>query len=213
MSDDWSLGSEDEPDDLNFWRLCDELSVYEATLLTVGQSPGKLVDVERWNFEKRPRGYEAAKTAIKNALRSGKIKGTIEPDIAGGFNDDPEPIFGTVNLHSSRVSVESLKAWLADRGFRQGFFFPERIETPDYLDPAHPRYAPKLAAAIHAWLAVTEASGKSPKQALSKWLREHAARFDLTDGDGTPNETGIEEAAKVANWQPGGGAPKSPGNS
>jgi hypothetical protein len=32
-----------------------------------------------------------------------------------------------------------------------------------------------------------------------KWLREHAADFGLTDEDGKPNETGIEEAAKVAN--------------
>ena len=213
MSDDWNLDSEGKPDDLDFWRLCDELSVYEATLLILGQSPGKLVDVERWNFEKRPRGYEAAKTAIRNALRSGKIKGTIEQDVTNGFNGDPEPISGTVNLYSSRVLVESLRAWLADRGFRQGFFFPERTETPDYLDPANPRYAPKLAAAVQAWLVVTETGGKTPKQALSKWLREHAAGFDLTDEDGTPNETGIEETAKVANWQPGGGAPKTPGNS
>jgi hypothetical protein len=46
---------------------------------------------------------------------------------------------------------------------------------------------------------------------LLKWLREHAADFGLSDEDGKPNETGIEEAAKVANWQPGGGAPKTPG--
>jgi hypothetical protein len=44
-----------------------------------------------------------------------------------------------------------------------------------------------------------------------KWLREHAAKFGMTDDDGKPNETGIEEAAKVANWQPTGGAPKTPG--
>jgi hypothetical protein len=54
--------------------------------------------------------------------------------------------------------------------------------------------------------------GKSPKQFLLKWLREHAVEFDLTSDDGIPNETGIDEAAKVANWQPGGGVPKTPGN-
>ena len=37
---------EDEPDDLDYWRLCDELSVYEAALLTAGHSPGKLSEVE-----------------------------------------------------------------------------------------------------------------------------------------------------------------------
>lgn len=123
MSDDWNLDSEAKPDDLDFWRLCDELSVYEATLLIIGQSPGKLVDVERWNFEKRPRGYEAAKTAIRNALRSGKINGTIEPDVTNGFNGDPEPIFGTVNLYSSRVLVELLGlGWLTVASDKVSFF-------------------------------------------------------------------------------------------
>jgi len=58
---------------------------------------------------------------------------------------------------------------------------------------------------------VTDTGGKTPKQALAKWLREHAAEFGMTDDEGKPNETGIEEAAKMANWQPGGGAPKTPG--
>jgi hypothetical protein len=213
MSNDGNLGFDVKPDDLDFWRLCDELSVYEAALLTVGLSPSEYPFVENWNMDKRPRGYGAAKTAIRNALRSGKIKGTVEPEFTNDFNGNPEPITGTVDLMSSRVEVESLKAWLINRGFQRGFFFPTSDEAPDYLNVNNPRYAPKLAAAVQAWLVVKETGGKTPKQALSKWLREHAATFDLTDEDSTPNETGIEEAAKVANWQPGGGAPKTPGNS
>jgi hypothetical protein len=46
---------------------------------------------------------------------------------------------------------------------------------------------------------------------LVKWLREHAVEFGMSDEDGKPNETGIEETAKVANWQLTGGAPKTPG--
>ena len=80
-----------------------------------------------------------------------------------------------------------------------------------HLDPKNPRYAPKLAAAVRAWQAVTDPGKVSPKKALTKWLREHAAEFGLSDDEGKPNETGIEEVAKVANWQPGGGAPKTPG--
>jgi len=108
--------------------------------------------------------------------------------------------------------VESLKEFLVSRGFRRGFFFPERTEPAEYLDPRNSRYAPKLAAAVRAWEAVTDPGGKHPKQALAKWLRENAVEFGLTDDEGKPNETGIEEAAKVANWQPGGGAPKTPGS-
>jgi hypothetical protein len=75
-------------------------------------------------------------------------------------------------------------------------------------------YAPKLAAANAAWEAVTSdpnrLRGRSPKKALTLWLTEHAAEYYLLNKDGTPNATGIEEVAKVANWQPGGGAPPTP---
>lgn len=200
---------DDEFSDLDYWRLCDELNVYEAALLIVGKSPGEMPYVEQWNIDKRPKGYEAAKTAIKNALRGGRIKGTVESEFTSDFNGNPVPTPGSVSL-DSRVEVASLKVWLESRGFRRGFFFPERADTPDYLDPRNSRYAPKLAAAVRAWQAVTDPVGKHPKQALAKWLRENAVEFGLTDEDGKPNETGIEEAAKVANWQPGGGAPKTP---
>ena len=133
----------------------------------------------------------------------------IEPEIDNDFNGNEFPIPDSVSVRS-RVDVESLRQWLHSRGLRKGFFFPTQQETPDYLNPRDTRYAPKLAAAVQAWLAVTDPAGKHPKQALAKWLREHAADFGLTDDEGKPNETGIEEAAKVANWQPGGGAPKTP---
>lgn len=200
--------SDDELDDLDYWRLCDELSVYEAALLVVGKSPGRFPYVENQNTDKWPKGYAAAKSAIKNALRGGRIKGTVELDTTSGFDGNPEPVLDSVAL-SSRVEVESLKTWLMTRGFRRGFFFPGVTTTPDYLDEGNPRYAPKLAAAVRAWQAVIDPGGKHPKQALAKWLREHAADFGLTDDEGKPNETGIDEAAKVANWQPGGGAPKT----
>jgi hypothetical protein len=122
-------------------------------------------------------------------------------------------IDGSMDLSESTVKVESLRSWLADRGFRTGFFFPNATDAPGYLDPKHPRYAPKLAAAVHAWLATDDESairGKSPKMALVRWLREHAAQFGLADENGKPSETAVEEAAKVANWRPGGGAPKTP---
>ncbi|MFZ1445496.1 MAG: hypothetical protein WAS49_08480 [Candidatus Dechloromonas phosphoritropha] len=197
---------------LDYWRLCDELSIIQAALLLVECDPGSNGYVENWEMHERPHGYEAAKTAITNTFRRGTIKGRLIPiyeyDINGnqcGAIDD------SINLVESRVDVESLRQWLATRGIRTGFFFPAATDAPDYLDPKNPRYAPKLAAAVRAWLAVTNLNGKTPKQALAKWLREHAAEFGMTDDEGKPNETGIEEAAKVANWQPGGGAPKTPG--
>ncbi len=198
---------------LDYWRLCDELSIIQAALLLTECDPSSGDGyAENWNMDKRPMGYEAAKTAITNAFRRGAIKGRLIPiyeyDINGNQCGEIED---SINLVESRVEVESLRQWLETRGIRTGFFFPTATNAPDYLNPKNPRYAPKLAAAVRAWQSVIDAGGKHPKQALAKWLREHAAEFGMTDDEGKPNETGIEEAAKVANWQPGGGAPKTPG--
>lgn len=198
---------------LDYWRLCDELSIIQAALLLAECDPsGEAGYAENWQVHERPRGYEAAKTAIANAFRREAIKGRLIPNFEYDINGNQcGEIDDSINLVESRVDVESLRQWLAGRGVRTGFFFPTATDTPDYLDPTNPRYAPKLAAAVQAWLAVTDPGGKHPKQALMKWLREHAADFALSDEEGKPNETGIDEVAKVANWQPGGGAPKTPG--
>ncbi|MDP7561089.1 MAG: hypothetical protein QF745_11185 [Planctomycetota bacterium] len=204
---------------LDYWRLCDELSVIQAALLIVGEDPSSnLGYVEDWDLHERPEGYEAAKTAISNALRSGAIKGKVirlyEQDInvhTGEFIDD------SVNLSESRVDVDSLRNWLAGRGFHAGFFFPNSSDAPDYLDPADPSYTPKLAAAIRAWQAVTTDpkyldNGKTVKQNLESWLTAHAAEFDLVKSDGEINADAIKnQIAKVANWMDKGGAPKTPG--
>jgi hypothetical protein len=194
---------------LDYWRLCDELSVHQAALLIAGCDPST-----ESNAAGNPDGYEPAKTAISNALQRGAIKGRFVPLYRYDFDGNREEIEHSIDISNSQVEVDALRTWLAGRGLKTGFFFPETIVAQDYLDPKNPRYAPKLAAAVFAWMATANeaaTSGKSPKQALVKWLREHAADFGLTDDDGKPNETGIEEAAKVSNWQPTGGAPKTPG--
>lgn len=89
------------------------------------------------------------------------------------------------------------------------------LESPAaYLDPGHPHYASKLAAAVAAWQAVTSKPellrGSSPKAAMERWLRENASRYGLLKENGTANEQGIEEITKVANWKTKGGAPSTP---
>ncbi|BBE10398.1 Uncharacterized protein MCB1EB_2237 [Mycoavidus cysteinexigens] len=135
-------------------------------------------------------------------MESGEIRQGFEPNVI--YCEAPD-------WGKTTIDRQDLVNWLRERGFTTGFFFPNvTSDTPNYLDPENLRYAPKLAAAVRAWQAVTEPNGKHPKQALQKWLRENAATFRLTKDDGNPNETGIEEVAKVANWEPGGGAPKTP---
>ncbi len=237
-------------DELDYWRLCDELNVVQAALLVVGEAPNLAEFTEVWDIDKRPKGYEAAKTAIANALRNykryrdqreeddrmlayathesieyvpdhqhldlllsrsieGKLIPLYETDING---NQAWPIEGSIDLYKSTVEVDSLKQWLKSRGFTSGFFFPEGSDdSPDYLDPANPRYAPKLAAAVRAWQAVTGPGKTSAKKALDKWLREHAAEFGLTDDDGLPINQAVEDCSKVANWNQKGGAPTTPG--
>ena len=116
---------------------------------------------------------------------------------------------------SQRSRSKICEFWLKLRGFTIGFFFPEPQQTkPDYLNPQHERYSPKLAAAIGAWETISGNSAlranKTVKQALVIWLRQNGNKFGLTKEDGNPNEQGIEEVAKIANWDAKGGAPKTP---
>lgn len=160
-------------------------------------------------FDAEPR-YRAG---LDNLKERGYWRGGDLFEVQGKSPDDGEAyvIDREPNWDKSTIARQDLVAWLEKSGIRNGFFFPAATDSPDYLDPKNPRYAPKLAAAVSAWQAVTHPNGKHPKQALEKWLREHAAEFGLTDDKGKPNVTGIAEVAKVANWQPGGGAPKTPG--
>jgi hypothetical protein len=200
--------------DLSFWRLSEELTIVQAALLLVGQDPSLHFGVENKDDTKQPANYQAAKVAISNALLREDVEGRCIPMAE---YDVDENVIGelpnTVAVYASTVDVESLRTWLASRGMKEGFFFAGGPVEPDYLDPNSTRYAPKLAAAIRAWEAMEDLcllEGKTPKQALTKWLRENASRYGLSGDDGAPNETGIEEVAKVANWQPSGGAPRTP---
>src|SRR5262249_14982996 len=118
--------------------------------------------------------------------------------------------------HQTTIMVEDLRVWLRARGIKTGFFFPAPEVSPDYLSEFHPSYSAKLAAAIEAWKAVSGDTelrrGKSVKQALIVGLRQHANEFGLTKEDGNANEQGIEDVAKIANWDTKGGAPKTPGS-
>jgi hypothetical protein len=156
----------------------------------------------------RPKGYDAAKTALVNAILRKSLPARI---IESGEED-----FGAPDLHQTTIAVDDLRAWLRWRGFKTGFFFPVPEADPDYLSETHPNYSAKLAAAIEAWKAVSADAelrrGKSVKQALAVWLRQHANEFGLTKEDGSPNEQGIDDVAKIANWDTRGGAPKTPGN-
>jgi hypothetical protein len=144
------------------------------------------------------------------------VNAILRKRLSARIIESGEEDFGAPDWHLTTITVEDLRAWLRSRGFKTGFFFPVPEADPDYLSKFHPNYSPKLAAAIEVWKAVSADAelrrGKSVKQALAVWLRQHANEFGLTKEDGSPNEHGIDDVAKIANWDTRGGAPKTPGN-
>ncbi len=80
------------------------------------------------------------------------------------------------------------------------------------MNPNHPRYSAKLAAAVRVRLAMDDEEltrGKSTINAMEAWLETRYKELDLLH-EGTRNNTAIKECAKVANWNTKGGATKTP---
>lgn len=165
-------------------------------------------------YRAREYGYADAMADIEaseaEVFGLNRIKGTTAEESEVVSDDDSCFYRPFPDWSLSTIARGDLVSWLTSRGIRSGFFFPNLTDAPDYLDRNNSRYAPKLAAAVRAWQAVTDPGKKSPKQALERWLREHAAEFGMVDEDGSPINQAVEECSKVANWNQGGGAPKTP---
>ena len=194
-------------DKLDLWHLCDELSVPEASLLLLGLDPAVLKDNPE-RLASPPQGYQAISTAIKNSIQSKKLSAVISY-----YEDNNAPV-DLILWQDTKVSVSDLKKWLLEKNFTNNFFLKnDTSSVQSYLDPENEFYAPKLSAAVNAWLEVTNnpayLNGKTPKQALDKWLRQNANDYGLTKDDGNPNESAIEEISKIANWKLEGGVAKT----
>jgi hypothetical protein len=136
------------------------------------------------------------------------------------FDEDLFDPYETLNLGDSSdgaLQTNETTTFL-DNGSNTG-----KVNPHGYLDPTNPRYAPKLAAAVLAWQAMADANlmrGKTPLTAMEDWLEARSTELRLVHRNDNPsnstkagdiNKTAIAEAAKVANWLPGGGVPKTPG--
>jgi len=125
---------------------------------------------------------------FENGERWLEKAGLLESDVKEAWGTDPtyierSPIIYRVEPDWEKTTIDrsSLREGLTSNGIHTGFFFPDSNDAPGYLDSKNPRYAYKLAAAVRAWQAVTDPGKVSPKKALLKWLREHAAEFSLSD--------------------------------
>ncbi|MCB2112410.1 MAG: hypothetical protein KDD85_02550 [Parvularculaceae bacterium] len=193
--------------EFEYWRLCDQLSLVQAALLMSGHDPSNIEhEVERRAFAKQPPGYAACRQALIAAIETKCLRGYLDYDEGCDINGNS---YSSLDAERSYVLTEGIGDWLFNRGVRSNFFLPESEAPKEYLDPANERFAPKLAAAIRAWEAVGDdrTIKGTPKQRLEKWLRLHAPEYGLTQKDGKPNESAIQQIAKIANWNLRGGAP------
>lgn len=199
---------------LKHWRLVDEFTIVQAALLIANEDPSSdQYHIEEWSSDQRPTGYEAAKAGLLNAVVSGKLKAKIVNTVElVDLHAADESITilpnakenGQINIHKTVISGDAIRAYLLERGFRTGFFFEHQHNNSFAQDPKSAFFAPKLHAANKAWEAVTNdpkrLRGKSPKQALDKWLNENAKEYGLLKKDGSINKFAIEEISKIANW-------------
>ncbi len=198
-------------DPIERWKLADELTVYQIALLIAGYDPSNFEgdSPPRWEQEVQ-KDISPYLNALRNAARTGRLRLTpAHYELPDGSQ--------TISWEDSTINIDSLCEWMIARNFQDGFFIPvgDPIRNGDIISDATGKfYAPKLAAAVQAWREVTSDGdmrvGKSPKKALEVWLRKHANEYGLSTKDGNPNQLGIEEVCKVANWQPSGGAPSTP---
>ena len=190
-------------DQIARWKLAEELTVYQIALLLAGYNPSEF-SIDRYDDwdDQVKKDIAPFVTSIRHAVSSDKIAATIAR--YGQYGDEG------VDWDTTTISIASLCEWLISRNYHDGYFVYEEAQVDKLADPLGEFYAPKLAAAVRAWKEVTadpEArNGKTSKKALEIWLRKHANEYALTGKDGNPNELGIEEICKVANWKPAGGA-------
>ena len=195
-------------DRIDRWKLADELNVYQIVLLITDHDPsdfdGNQYDMWPEHIKKDTSAYL---TAIKNAATKHKFEFTEVR--YGGYGDDEQ-----TDWYRSLINIDGLCDWMRHRNFKGGYFFSGQGDSAPLSNKIGTFYAPKLAAAVRAWNEVTSSpealNGKTPKKALEIWLRKHANEYGLTNKDGNPNELGIEEICKVANWKPSGGASPTP---
>jgi hypothetical protein len=190
---------------IDHWKLADELNAYQIALLIAGYDPSEfaLDAYHMWPEEVRAE-ISPFLNAVQNAARSDKF----------AFKQANSYDGNSIDWDESLIEIESFTAWLRSRNFNDGFFIAQTEAIGDISNASGEFYAAKLAAAVRAWIEVTTdpkaLSGKTPKKALEVWLRKHANEYGLTNKDGNPNELGIEEICKVANWKPSGGASPTP---
>jgi len=203
-------------------KLEDVLSIVNAACCIVGVAPSiatPVCDPAQFNLNVNdsnlnqllPHGQtKIVVEAICHALATGKLE-TIRyerADVAG---------FGEVgyDLWKTLIDVDELKRWLLSRNCKPPFFFGnDASNIPDYLEIKHPSFSPEIAATIRVWEAIQDPElrkgGKTVKAAATEWLENNYRELGLIH-NGERSKSAIDRIATLVNWEPSGGAPRTPG--
>ena len=204
--------------DLDKWRKCPELTVDDAMNLILGFEPGTYsFDYE--NESSMPPDavpiyrkliHDIRKFELRINLNGIDVKDESSLYWAVSLSGDESP--GGYWWHDGRLLTIDLRGWIQKSGFPCTFFEIKPANAPAYMDSEHEMYSTKLAAAVKAWehFAVNGLTNpkKTPKQNIEAWLIDNANHLNLLYNRQVSKLT-IEEIAKIVNWKPEGGAPKS----
>ena len=73
-------------EEMDYWRLCDELTVVQAALLVVGANPSTDQEyVIGWEPYQRPNGFDAAMAALTHAILAGSPSGDYPQNWMGAW--------------------------------------------------------------------------------------------------------------------------------
>jgi hypothetical protein len=177
------------------WRLMTSVTIRQAACLLVGIEPQKFLYSM---FDQLPERARTMSMSIAQAIFAKKLRAHVVMvkldggEYGLGSIDDAKQYFDVGD--SSQIRVHELAEWCNENAIGHPW-------NQSAIDP----YPQELRAAIEAFNAVRGDSSVtkrcSPKAALAAWLEKN--KPDLS-------ASARERVATVANWQPAGGAPKTP---
>ena len=202
-------------EELEHWRGHEKYTLFQAILLYLGVEPVGLSDGSCEENPKLKSKYIPVKKRFIEAIESSLLHADLKylKSLASVGPAATKLGADAIDIEKSVVYTKDISAWLRGSDIPSKFF--EESGQPAYLNPKHERYTPKLAATVNAWLAMNDPAllkRKNPGQALREWLGKHASEcLRKKDDKNLFSDTAIGECARVANWKPKGGAPKTLG--
>ena len=102
-------------DRINRWKLADELTVFQISLLIAGYDPSEFDGEDHSNWASEVKINTAAFiAAIKHAAKNEKI--TFYANYMDAYNGQE------LDWNTSTIGIQSLRQWLYDRNYEDGFF-------------------------------------------------------------------------------------------